>query len=77
MVLRIVNYLRPGLQHPLEEAVREALALYPGELDVSISPAVDPDHAEILVKEDGAWRAAYFAPLALPMSELSKGSASR
>jgi len=72
MALRIVNHLRPELRGQLERAVRTALDRYPGELDVSITPAVDGDHAEILIKEGGTWRAAYFAPVALPVGELSK-----
>jgi hypothetical protein len=72
MGLRIVNYLSPRLRKPVEQAVREALAHYPGELDISITPAVDADHAEILIKEGSAWRAAYFAPVQLPVGELSE-----
>ena len=72
MGLRIVNHLRPGLRRQLETAVRHAFEHYPGELDVSITPAVDPDHAEILIKEGGRWRGAYFAPVTLPVTELSR-----
>jgi hypothetical protein len=47
----------------LELAVRRALNSYSGDLDVVITPAMDAAHAEIVISENGVWRAACYATL--------------
>ena len=63
MGLRIISALRTPIGTVLELAARRALDGFSGELDVCITPAMDAAHAEIVISENGVWRASYYATL--------------
>jgi hypothetical protein len=64
MALRVVSTFPAPFDAILEHAVRQALVGRSEDLDVSIMPGMDPDHAEIVILQDGERRGAYSAPLA-------------
>lgn len=74
MVLKIQNALAKAAQRQqVEHAVRNVLSMHDGEFEAVITHAVDLSHAEVLILEDGEWRAACFVDLTRPVDELSSG----
>jgi hypothetical protein len=69
MGLRVVTTLSPPFDAILEHAVRQALVGHANDLEVSITPGMDNDHAEIVILQDGVRHGAYFAPLAAHLRE--------
>jgi len=71
--MRIKNGLHAPYRLPeVEDAIRSAVGA-DQDLDVVITHAADPWHAEIVVSQAGQRRAAYFADLNSPLDELSAG----
>ena len=67
---RIVSTVPAAFGGALEKALRDALTDHGGDLQVSITPAIDPEHAEIIITERGGrQRAAYFAALGASTEE--------
>jgi len=74
MVLKIRNVLAMSdARARVEEVVRGALALCPGEFEAVITHGVDLAHAEVLILEHGQWRAAYCADLRRAEHEIEIG----
>ena len=55
----------------LEKAVRQALEMRAGEFVAVITHSVDLVHAEVVILQDGAWRASVMADLRQPPERLS------
>jgi hypothetical protein len=71
VALHVINYLDAAACASLERLVRSTLTPLDRNLEVSITAALEPSHAEIVIKEDGVWRGGCVVSLHLAPELLS------